>query len=87
MRRPNAVKFTKHALERVALWQQHGFALDEDTIRQILLQPEKVQLGYRGRKVVQGLIDEEHVLRVVFEEKEEELLVVTVYPARRNRYG
>ena len=48
--------------------------------------PEKVVDGYYGRKIAQGLLSENLILRVVYEEKERELMVVTVYPGERRRY-
>ena len=39
-----------------------------------------------NRVIAQIDVDERHVLRVVFEENDE-ILVVTLYPGRRGRYG
>jgi hypothetical protein len=42
--------------------------------------------GYYGRKIAQGLLSENLILRVVYEESEGEITVVTVYPGERRRY-
>src|SRR4030095_11389221 len=42
--------------------------------------------GFRGRKVAQRRISEKHVLRVVYDEGQREIRVVTFYPGRRSRY-
>jgi len=38
------------------------------------------------RKIAQKIIDERHVIRVVFEEYAEALKIITFYPARRKQY-
>ena len=40
--------------------------------------------GYKGRKVAQKAISATHALRVVFEERSNEIEVITFYPVRRN---
>jgi hypothetical protein len=42
--------------------------------------------GYRGRKIAQGPLDARRVLRVVYEEGDDDILVITFYPGRRERY-
>lgn len=42
--------------------------------------------GYGGRKIAQGPLDESRVLRVVYEEKGDDIIIVTFYPGRRQRY-
>ena len=57
----------------------------EDVIKTVK-EPEKVEKGRKGRMIAQRTIDVEHVLRVVYEEKDNEIVVITFYPARRERY-
>ena len=71
------IVYGTHAEEKFAILKRHG-----ETLRR----PEKVDEGFRGRKVAQRKISASHVLRVVYEEKQNEILVVTFYPGRRSRY-
>ena len=57
----------------------------EDVIKTIK-EPEKVEKGRKRRVIAQRTIDIEHVLRVVYEERGNEIVVITFYPARRGRY-
>ena len=57
----------------------------EDVIKTVK-EPEKVEKGRKGRMIAQRTIDVEHVLRVVYEKKDNEIVVITFYPARRERY-
>jgi len=53
---------------------------------QTLRKPEKVSRGWKGRLVASCPINAEHVLRVIYEKRDEERMVVTFYPARSERY-
>ena len=55
-------------------------------VSETLRKPEKVEEGFRRRKVAQRKISAGQVLRVVYEEKQNEIIVVTFYPGRRSRY-
>lgn len=53
---------------------------------EILKNPDRVALTKKGRKIAQGKISETHVLRVIFEERDDSIEVITFYPGRRKRY-
>lgn len=77
--------FTPHAREKIA--RLHHLGITEGTVKSILLNPEKVEAGYLNRKIAQGVLGQKHVIRAVFEEINNTMLVITVYPAGRRRYG
>jgi len=64
----------------------HGLNLGKELILNVMRNPDNVFDGYRGRRVAQGPLDEERVLRVIYEEKAHEILIITFYPGRRERY-
>jgi len=80
------IVYGDHAQEKFALLRRHGFMVSRRQVRETVQKPEKVEAGYRGRKVAQRGITERHVLRVVYEEGPEDIRVVTFYPGRRSRY-
>ena len=45
--------------------------------------PHKAVEAHHGRRIAQGLLTEELVLRIVYEETEQRIIVVTVYPGER----
>ena len=53
------------------------------TRNRIVLCPYQVALARAGRKFAQSPIDERHLLRVLFEEEGERLVIITVYVAAR----
>ena len=81
------IRFSEHSKIKFDILTKHGLNLDETLIMAILEKPEKSMPGYSGRKIAQGRLDESRVLRIIYEEKPDELLVVTFYPGKRERYG
>jgi uncharacterized DUF497 family protein len=81
------IHFSKHSIEKIKILKKHGVDVNKQMIKNIIHKPEKVDKGYKGRKVAQGEMDERHVLRIVYEEiKNNEILVLTLYPGRKERY-
>jgi len=80
------VVYGDHAKEKFRILRRHGFVVSKRQVRETVQKPEKVEEGYKGRKVAQRGITVRHVLRVVYEERPEETGVITFYPGRRSRY-
>ncbi len=78
------VEFTLHAEDKLKRLVKIG--VTKEKILEIIENPEKVVNGYYGRKIAQGLLSEDLILRIVYEESEREIMVVTVYPGERRRY-
>lgn len=76
--------FTPHSREKIErLWH---LGITEEMVRSVVLNPGSVEASYFNRKVAHAVLGRNLVLRVVFEEIDNTLLVVTVYPASRRRY-
>lgn len=80
------IRFSQHALLKFEVLVAHGLSLEKELVMNTVLNPAMVSEGYRGRKIAQGPLDEGRVLRVVYEERGDEVIVVTFYPGRRQRY-
>lgn len=80
------VHFTDHALRKFEILRSHGVNLDRGTVERTLRSPDRVASGYGGRSIAQGSLDETRVLRVVYEDTADGMLVVTFYPGKRARY-
>jgi hypothetical protein len=78
------VVFSPHAREKIA--RLRHLRVTEEIVSSIVLNPQKLEEGYMNRKIAQGVIGEKHVIRIVFEETNNMVLVITVYPAGRGRY-
>ena len=80
------IVYGDHAEEKFEILRRHGFVVSKRQVRETLRKPENVEEGFRGRKVAQRRITQRHVLRVIYEERQTEIMVVTFYPGRRSRY-
>lgn len=80
------IRLTEHARAKFQVLAEHGCIVSEECVRSIVEEPDSVMDGYGKRRIAQGLLDQEHVLRVVFEEHPDERVIVTFYPGRRTRY-
>ncbi len=78
------IEFTLHAKNKLKRLIKAG--VTKEKILRTIETPEKVVDGYYGRKIAQGLLSADLVLRIVYEESEEKIMVITVYPAERRRY-
>jgi len=80
------VNFTKHAYEKFAFLKRYGFEVDEDVVRQAVGHP--VHVDRRGDQMLAlRPIDEQHAIRVVYEEVNDNIVVVTFYPVKRERFN
>jgi len=63
-----------------------GFSVSMKQVVGVVENPKKVDIGWKGRFIASAKLNREHVLRVVYEKVGDRKLVVTFYPARRERY-
>ncbi len=80
------VVFSTHAEEKIELLNTNGFSITKNQVVECLDKPDRMDAGYKGRIIAQRVIDDRHVLRVVFEDKDNVRRVITLYPGRRERY-
>lgn len=80
------IKLSQHARDKIAQLRELGWSLTEDQVIGVVRQPDRVEKGKRGELIAQEGFDPEHVLRVPYLQREEEMLILTVYPGRRERY-
>ena len=78
------MRFTLHAEEKLSRLSKVG--VTRNKVIQIVENPEKIMSGYSGRKIAQGPLTDDLLLRVVYEEMGKDILVITLYPAERERY-
>lgn len=80
------VGFTDHAMRKFEILKRLGLSVSVRQVVRVLENPERVDVGWKGRSVASAKLNRDHVLRVVYEEVRDRKLVVTFYPARRKRY-
>ena len=80
------VRFTQHLWQKLQWLQEHGFPVSEEQVIDVVQHPERVAPGQGRQQIAQKGLTPNHVLRVVYEEREEVIVCVTAYPGRRLRY-
>jgi hypothetical protein len=80
------IKFTEHARRKFKVLEELGFRVEEDRILEILGQHALLQRTWKDRFVAIGPLDAGHMLRIIYEKENGNIVVVTFYPVRRRRY-
>ncbi|MCD6318228.1 DUF4258 domain-containing protein [Candidatus Aerophobetes bacterium] len=80
MKQKKNIIFHPHALRKM-----RERDLSTQKVREILKGPQSIVQGKWGRKIAQKIYGE-YLIRVVFEEQENHILVVTAYPAKPEKY-
>jgi hypothetical protein len=78
--------YSSHVIAKIEILKRHGIYIDKKLIDEIIIAPEKLEMGYKNRFIAQKKIDKTHVLRVVYEETNNIILIITIYPGRIQRY-
>ena len=74
------ITIPQYAKERIK-----RYSLTENIVEDAIKNPDETVKGYEGRMIAHKLL-EKHILRVVYMKIKEELKVITVYPAKKERY-
>lgn len=82
-----AVRLIPHAEEKFGILYAHGFALTRQQVVEAVQSPDRVLPGGRGRLVAEKAISEHLLVRVVYVVHNDDIDVITFYPARRSRYA
>ena len=80
------VTYTRHAEEKFELLKRHGFEVTRKQVEETLTSPDMMISQAKGKMIAQKRISERHVLRVIYRQEGEDLVVITFYPGRRERY-
>ena len=80
------IVFSLHSINKIQILSKHQIFADENRITKIITKPDRIESGYKNRLVAQGVLNDKHVSRIVYEENEKEIKIITFYPGRRSRY-
>lgn len=79
--------FTKHAQEKFLLVKKAGFTVTKKCIKQTIKKPLRLEDRNDGTQIASSLLDDKHVLRIVFRREYDTIIVITFYPGRRKAYA
>ncbi|CAD6492422.1 MAG: hypothetical protein LAKADJCE_00310 [Candidatus Argoarchaeum ethanivorans] len=66
--------------------KRYGINYSKSQIEDVLQNPEKVEDSRKNRKIAQKQVNSKHLIRVIYKEKDNDLVSITFCPARRKRY-
>ncbi len=79
--------FTRHAEKKLKDLEKLGVIVAKSFIQSILKNPLHVDgESDSPKKIASGKFGEKHLLRIVFREENDIILVITFYPAKKGRY-
>ena len=78
--------FTKHAKDKFIKVRYAGFALSKKQVQETIQHPNKVEEKPDGTFIATKILDSIYILRVVYREEDDIIVIITFYPARRKDY-
>lgn len=81
------IKYTKHARYKFKDLSSLGIYVSRKLVRKVITQPIHLDKeSDRPKIIASGNLDSDHILRVVYKEDNDIILVITFYPSRKGRY-
>ena len=80
------IVFSNHSIDKIEILKKHQIFVDKEFIMDTVKHPDSVHTGYKGRIIAQKLLDENHIIRVIYETQNEDIKIITMYPGRKSRY-
>ena len=81
------IVYTKHALDKFAILKRLGWNITKAKIRETIKSPKWRGTSRYGQETAMSLVDENHIIRVVFDREDDIIIkVITFHIARRGTY-
>ncbi|MEI2418651.1 DUF4258 domain-containing protein [Arthrospira platensis SPKY2] len=80
------IELSQHALLKIEVLETHGITISPEIIQDTIRAPDKVESRGGEKYIAQKRLNETLVLRVVYREYADRILVITHYPGKRSRY-
>lgn len=80
-------RFTKHARGKFKKIAIAGIEVTEKQVKRTVRSPIKLENRADGTYIAMRLLDENHVLRVIYRIADSTRVIITFYPGRRKAYG
>lgn len=79
--------FTKHAVkDKLPELKTFGWIITRSRIKEIVTKPRWSGLTKKGQKTAMDLVDETHILRVIFRKEDGIITIITLHIARKGKY-
>ncbi len=81
-----SIELSQHAVLKIEVLATHGITISPEVIQDAIRAPDKVESSGGEKYIAQKILNETLVLRVVYREYADRILVITHYPGRGSRY-
>jgi hypothetical protein len=80
------IRFTKHAREKFEFVGKYGFKMSEDIVKETIINPSRLERR-NDQLLALKPIDRKYAIRVVYRVVNDNIVVVTFYPVKRERFS
>jgi len=80
------IKFSRHSEEKINLLSSHELIITKQLVVDAVSNPDKIEEKGQDKKIAQKKLNQNLVIRVVYQEFTAFILIITVYPGRKKRY-
>ena len=80
------IRSSDHAKAKLDILARHSVVVSTEFIEAAVRAPDKLEINEDGKFTAQKRLNEKLVLRVVYREFAEFILLITLYPGKRSRY-
>lgn len=80
------IVFTKHSLEKFIVLKEGGWKITKKQVKIAIQEPRWTGKSRFAQETAMNLIDDFHILRVIFDKKDDKIKVITFHIARRGKY-
>ncbi len=78
--------YTKHAIDNFVELKRLGWKINKLQIKKVLQKPKWRGTSKHGQETVMGMVGSNHIMRVVFNRRDDIIKIITFHIARRGRY-
>lgn len=79
-------RYTRHARGKFKKIKKAGYSVKRKQVEQTIINPARVEQKSDELFIAMTLLDEKHVLRVVYRFENDIIVIITFYPGRRKSY-
>lgn len=80
------IVYTKHAELKFTQLKRLGWKITKLTVKKTIKKPKWRGTSRFGQETAIDLLDENHILRVIFNKESDKIKIITFHPARRGKY-
>ena len=80
------IRFSQHSLDKLKILSRHKMVITKEFIIETITNPDKLEIKGDNKQIAQKNLNNSLVLRVVYQNFDAFILVITLYPGRKTRY-